>query len=186
MLTNELDWERIQTKAPHVARQIGREYPGIDPEDIEQEIYLHCAENARIVANYADTALEKVMQTAGRKYANRERYAFIHTSAEWIYTPREVRALFEEAFFNRDMWQNMPQKDDGVSITAKNVVVSLWDISNAFDSLNTAEKAALVKRYNYGMEFSDDTERKACNRAIDKVTQKINGRMALKTKEHTQ
>lgn len=181
-----IDWERFQKIAPRVARKTAHDFPGVDAEDIEQEIYLHIAENPSVYkrgAGHSDEQVAGIMKGPARKYAGKERYAFIHFSAEWIYTPKEVRALFEEAFFTTDLWSQMPQKDDGVTINAKNVVVCLWDLSNAFDSLTPDEQAIVSKRYEYGEELTVN-ERKELQRAIDKVTMRLNGRMAAKNNEN--
>lgn len=174
-------WGRARAKAPHVAKRIAYEYPGIDTDDIEQEIYLHLAENISTVRSYNNAALEMAMKTGGKAYADRERMAYTYQSAEWIYTPNEVRALFEEAYFDAGMWENAPQKETGeFMITAKNITVSLWDIDTAFEALSVDDQVAIKSRYEYGIPFADDSERKRVNRAIDRVTMKINGRISAK------
>lgn len=178
----ELDWPVIMRKAPHIARKIAREFPGIESSDIEQEIFLYCAENKGSIARttHTDSGLEGIMIKAGRKYAARERYAFLNYSAEWIYTPDEVRGIFEEAYFDADAWNEAPVKDDGMTIRAKGIVVSLWDIQGAFEALSVEDQIAIRSRYEYGIP-GDPSERKRLQRAIDKVTQRINGRMAAKS-----
>ena len=184
----DLDWSRLMRKGAHVARKVAREYPGVEASDIEQEIYLHCAEKKATIlkANYNDTQLEGIMLRVARSYAGRERYAFIHYSSEWVYTPKEVRALFDEAFFDPILWETMPAKDDGLTLTAKGIVVSLWDISQAFDLLEVEDQLVITKKHN-DRECTPLTgaEQKRYERAIDKVTQRINGRMAAKSETKT-
>jgi DNA-directed RNA polymerase specialized sigma24 family protein len=173
-------------KGAQVARKIAREYPGIEASDIEQEIYVHMLANKKDLTAEprTDAYWEVVMHRSGSAYAAKERYSYIHYSSEWIYTPTEIRALFQEAFFSGQMWDNMPLKDEGVTITAKNAVVSLWDLAAAFDTLSPEDRYVIDARYNQGLTL-DETERKRLERAIDKVTRKVNGSQAAKTPTET-
>lgn len=184
---NDIDpnWALILRKAAFVGRKVAWEYPGIEASDIEQEILLHVAENKSTFAkaNYSVTALEKIFFGVARKYAATERYAFIHASATWIYTPKEIRALFENAYFDKDMWQRTPQKDEGATITAASVVVSLWDLDNAFDTLSAADQAVIIKRYDRGEEL-DSSEKMRLSRAVDAVTRRVNNQKVKPADPH--
>lgn len=169
-------WERIYAKTPVISRTIAREYDGIDAEDIAQEIYLYAVANSASISKTTEkqAGIDALLERAGRIYAEKERQAYMFHSSTWVYTPKEVRALFEEAFFEQSMWENAPQKDDGTKISANNVVVFLWDMSQALDSLSHEDQLVIHKRFEYGEEYEDDAERKRCNRAIDKVTRYLN------------
>lgn len=174
-----IDSDRLLRKAAFVSRRVAGDYPGIEVSDIEQAIHLYIAENrSTFEQTETEAGLEKFMYRAGRAYASKERYDYLNHSAAWVYTPSEIRAIFEEAFFNPVVWETMPVKDDSrTTLTAKGIVVCLWDISEAFDSLPINDQIALHTRYEYGVPTSK-TEDKRIERAIDKITDRVNGGMA--------
>jgi hypothetical protein len=95
--TFRVDWPTVMREAPAVARRIARDYPGIESADIEQEIFAHAAEKMDTLARTTKNVygLRKVLGNAGTAYASKERLTYVYYSAEWVYTPREVRSLFE-------------------------------------------------------------------------------------------
>lgn len=172
-----LDWNRVIAKGAYVARNISREYPGIEASDIEQEIFLYIAENRNSIertTEHLEAGLEAIMYRAGKAYAAAERIAYIYSSCEWLYTPKETRGLLSEAFFDPALWENMPCKDDGVKISAKGVVISLWDIRSALESLEAEDQELVRRRYQLGLAFEDEAEKRRLYRAIDKITQRMN------------
>lgn len=170
-----IDWNRYNDIAASVAKRIADEYPGIDADDIQQEILVKALENQSTFekADYHEGQIRKNFRQWGIAYAGKERYAFIFHSAQYVYTNAEVRQLFEKAFFRPELWQGVPVKDDGINITAGGVVVALWDLNNAFDALPVADQVVISKRYE--MEESLSTaEAMRLSRAVDKVTRSLN------------
>jgi DNA-directed RNA polymerase specialized sigma24 family protein len=179
-----LDWNRFNTLAASVARRIADEYPGIDADDIQQEILLKALENKDTLekADYPEGQIRKNFRQWGIGYAGRERYAFIYHSAEYIYTNAEVRQLFEKAFFRPELWEAVPSKDDGISVTAGGVVVALWDLNNAYDALSADDATVIAKRYEQESTLSS-AEAMRLSRAIDKVTRALNNGVIKKQNE---
>jgi DNA-directed RNA polymerase specialized sigma24 family protein len=170
-----LDWPNIQKLAESVARKISDEYPGIDAEDIRQEILLHVMEKRSTyeATDYPDGQLRKNFRKIGISYAGRERYAYIYHSAEYVYTSPEIRSLFENAFFQPEMWEKAPTFDDGISVTSGGPVVALWDLDRAYSNLPGLDAEVIAKRYDRG-ESLTPAETMRLSRAIDKVTRFLN------------
>ena len=188
-MTNEtfkVDWDAIIREAPSVARRVAYEYPGIEASDIEQEIFLHCAENLASLQRTTKNVygLRKVMHSAAVKYASSERLSYVYYSAQWVYTPKEIRVLFE-AFFMPEYWEKVPQKDDGANINHKNVLCSLFDLDAAYSALSTEDQFTIASRYENGVKPDTTADKMRLSRAIDKVTNRLNGRMAAKTDSTT-
>jgi DNA-directed RNA polymerase specialized sigma24 family protein len=179
-----MNWTKYTKIAESVAKKIGDEYPGIDAEDIRQEILLHVLEKKSTYesTDYPDGQLRKNFRKIGISYAGRERYAFIYHSAEYVYTSPEVRQLFENAFFQPEMWEKAPTKDDGISVTSGGAVVALWDLDRAYGNLPALDSAVIAKRYAEG-ESLTSAETMRLSRAIDKVTRFLNNGVVKRQQE---
>jgi hypothetical protein len=170
-----MHWTRYQKIADSVARRVAEEYPGIDADDIRQEILLHVLENRSTYEShsYSEGQLRKSFRRVATKYAGRERYAYSYHSAEYVYTASEVRALFDTAFFQPENWEKAPTRDDGISISAGGVVVALWDLDRAYSELAPEDAAVIAKKYERGEQLSKP-ERMRLSRAIDQITRALN------------
>lgn len=179
-----LDWDKIQTLAGSVSKRVSDEYPGIDQEDIRQEILLHVVEKRTTYEekNYPDGQLRNNFRKIAVSYAGRERYAFLYHSAEYVYTSPEVRALFENAFFQPEMWEKAPTKDDGQAVTSGGVVVALWDLDRAYSALAPADAEVIARRYEQGQTLTS-AETMRLSRAIDKMTRFLNNGVVKRTQE---
>ncbi|MFF0481079.1 hypothetical protein [Streptomyces sp. NPDC004435] len=176
-----MHWTRYMKIAAAVARKIAEEYPGISPEDIQQEILLQVAERKKHYESidYPDGQLRKNFHRFGVQYAGRERYATLHRDSAYVYTPSEVRHLFDRAFFRPELWEKVPVKDDGNSVTAGGVVVALWDLDAAYSALPAGDAEVIAKRFD-SEEPLTGSEQVRLTRAIEKVTRALNNRVILK------
>ncbi|MGW6535196.1 hypothetical protein ACWGBV_03060 [Streptomyces sp. NPDC055051] len=176
-----MNWTRYQRLAASVANKISDEYPGIEAADIMQEILLHVVEKRSTyeTANYVDGQLRKNFYNVGVRYAGRERNANLHRDAAYVYTPSEVRHLFEKAFFRPELWEKAPVKDDGNSLTAGGVVVALWDLDAAYSALDPDDARVIAKRFERE-ERLEPNEHMQVTRAITKIVRALNSRVILK------
>ncbi|MCB5179533.1 hypothetical protein [Streptomyces antimicrobicus] len=179
-----MHWTKYTKIATAVARRIADEYPGIEAEDIQQQILLHVLEKRSTYesADYPDGQLRNNFRKIGVSYAGRERYAYIYHSAEYVYTSSEIRQLFERAFFQPELWEKAPTKDDSVSVAAGGIVVALWDLDRAYSSLGPLDAAVIAKRYEWGEALSP-AETMRLSRAIDKVTRFLNNNVVRRQNE---
>jgi len=179
-----MHWTRYQKIADSVARKVAEEYPGIDAEDIRQEILLHVMEKKNVYesTDYPDGQLRKNFRQVAVSYAGRERYAYIYHSAEYVYTSSEIRQLFEKAFFQPELWETAPTKDDGVSVAAGGVVVALWDLDRAYSALPVLDAEVIAKRYERGEPLSS-AETMRLSRAIDKIVRTLNNGVIKRQQE---
>ncbi|MGW6571644.1 hypothetical protein [Streptomyces sp. A1547] len=179
-----IDWTKYTKIAEGVARKLADEYPGIDAEDIRQQILLHVWEKRSTyeAAAYPDGQLRNNFRKIGVSYAGRERYAYIYHSAEYVYTSSEIRQLFERAFFQPELWEKAPTRDDGVSVAAGGIVVALWDLDRAYSALAPLDAAVIAKRYERGDALSP-AETMRLSRAIDKIARSLNNGVVKRQNE---
>ncbi|MFJ7590160.1 hypothetical protein ACIQZO_22795 [Streptomyces sp. NPDC097617] len=179
-----IDWTKYTKIAEAVARKLADEYPGIDAEDIRQQILLHVWEKRSTyeAAGYPDGQLRNNFRKIGVSYSGRERYAYIYHSAEYVYTSSEIRQLFDRAFFQPELWEKAPTRDDGVSIAAGGIVVALWDLDRAYSALAPLDAAVIAKRYELGHALSP-AETMRLSRAIDKIARSLNNGVVKRQNE---
>jgi hypothetical protein len=170
-----MHWTRYTKIAESVARKVAEEYPGIEADDIRQEILLHVMEKKTTyeATDYPDGQLRRNFRQVAISYAGRERYAYIYQSSEYVYTSPEIRQLFEKAFFQPELWEKPPTKDDGVSVAAGGIVVALWDLDRAYSLLPVLDAEVIAKRYERGEALSS-AETMRLSRAIDKIVRTLN------------
>jgi hypothetical protein len=158
-----------------VAASIAKSNPGIETSDIEQEIYLRALQSNFL--NRVDETSGGLVHTLateyGTKYAMAERKAYTYFSAEYIYTPAEVRDLLDK-FFDPIHWEGAPTKEKDIDIEAGGVVVALWDIRNAFEALSEIEQKTIRERHQFGISPKTSAEKMRVSRAVDKIVRHLN------------
>jgi hypothetical protein len=174
-------------RAERIAKEIAREWPGIEADDIQQEILLHVLEpeNNFESNEYDEQTLTAVLRTIGTRYANGERYAYTFNSAQYVYTPAEVRALLEEAFFDPACWEDAPRKevDHRLNVAGGGVSVALMDLREAFYKLGPSIQDTIRKRYATAEELSA-TERMRITRGVEAMTRSLNRFVADRGSDH--
>lgn len=158
------------------AKRLSREWPGIEADDIRQEMTLCIVERAENIAKHDDreSIALGVARKAGLAYCSGERYFYQTSTAEWIYTPKEVRRVLASYYFNAEGWEDAPKKRDlGQTIEGDGISIALMDVRDALEALAEKDQALIVRVFDYG-ERVKDAERKATDRAIDRMTTYLN------------
>lgn len=177
MSSNALDWDTIRKIAKDAARKVARNYPGIDPDDIEQTIYAKVLERQGTFARigYTNAALFSIFNKYGTEYANNERVAAYNFSDQYHYTAKEVRALCSEALFDRDAFMaRIEAQDERLTADPEEVLARVLDLQDAFNNASDADKAVLVSRFVEGIPPKSSAESMALSRAIDRLALSIN------------
>ncbi|QFG25468.1 sigma-70 family RNA polymerase sigma factor [Actinomadura sp. WMMB 499] len=172
MFDNVATDELVQM-AKRAGYRVAREYPGIEAEDIAYEALTRLYERAeRLKAATADY-LYRVLEGEGVKYAAKERYDYILFSSQYVYTPREVRAVLEHVYYDPTARDVPTQKDDWLSaeIGKGTVGISLVDVDVAMEKIKPEYRKVLERRFLHGDTVTDT---KAVTRAVDSLTQVVN------------
>lgn len=173
--------EEIAALAPEIrkiADSLAIQWPGIDREDITQEMTLKVAENWATVSEHDDRhkiALG-LAKKRGVQFCSEERYYYQAQTAEWIYTPREVRALLAEYYYDADAWLAPPTRPQGgrQTVEADGLWVALADIQTALEAVSESDQAAIVAAFDAGEKPTTGAEKMRLSRAIDRVTARLN------------
>jgi len=185
----DIDWQPITELAKRVGKKYAAKYPGIDAEDISQEVLVKLVEHPDILRAFPENiaVVTALMGKLAAGYASMERYDYTVRSAKYLYTPDEVRALLEHAYWDESLREtSVPTgPDDRTALVVwQNVCVALWDLDAAFTALNPADAFRLQSRYWMGNEFPTDAAKKACYRAVDTLTRYLNERVNRSTVDH--
>jgi hypothetical protein len=170
-----LDPDKVLEKAKRIGWQISKNYPGVEAEDITGEILEHLVSVAGRLTSTEDDYLDRVMRRAGASYAAKERYEYIVRTSQYVYTPREVRALLRDAYYIPEMWKVPTAKDEHLSaaVSGDTVIVSLLDVEIALTKVTARQREVIHRAFYFRNELSD-AERKQLQRAIDAVTKQLN------------
>lgn len=151
-----------------IAKVAKREHRGLrtlEVDDIIQSIWL---EFTRLSATTDFTLWDAkgIASLAGkmaRKYVNRERTDYMYFTANFLYTPAIV-----ETFLAECVWVNVDEVPD---------VDGRVDIQRELESLPLNQRQVLFLKYGMGEHFThEDPRRKTAERAVDRLTSKLNTR----------
>ncbi|TDB90931.1 hypothetical protein E1264_03755 [Actinomadura sp. KC216] len=165
--------EQLMELASRAGKEVARKYPGVEAEDIASEALSSLMEKLDRVAEMAPGYLYEVLRRGGLTYAAAQRYQYIVESSQYVYTPKEVRALLEHCYYDPAAWDVPTGEDDWLSaeIDGQSIGVALIDIKVAMKAISPAHRNALECRFYKG---DTSVERKLISRAIDSLVRALN------------
>lgn len=155
-----------------VARATARAWPGIDREDIEQEIWASLLPKWKSLTG-DDRLMKAAAQRVARVHCIKERYSRMLGTNEYVYSPSEVRALFAEAYFDEAAREALPDHRD--TVYAGGIACGIWDLDAVYELLTDDQRSVIERRYLLGQTLSN-TEEKALSRALEAATRRLNWR----------
>ncbi|WP_170026629.1 hypothetical protein [Actinomadura oligospora] len=159
--------------ASRVGRDVARQYPGIEAEDIASEAVTRFLEKAKRIGDAEAAYVYRVLERDAAAYAAKLRYDYVISTSQYVYTPREVRALLAEVYFDASAWDVPTGKDDWLSaeIEGRSIGISLMDLRVGMDRIKPEYRSILERRFYHG---DDSMHRKDVTRAIDALTRAVN------------
>lgn len=174
-MTKQID--HLTGDVGRIAASLAIQWPGIDREDIEQEMLAKIAENWEGLEAHGDrdSIALGLAKRRGTQYCSNERYHYQALTAEWIYTPAEVRHLLAEYYFDSEAWNAAPTKPQAgkQTVEADGISVALIDVKIAIEQLPEAAQAILIRAFS-AQESLDAGDRKRLQRAVDAVVSRLN------------
>jgi hypothetical protein len=169
--------------ASRAGREVARKYPGIEAADIASEALSALVEKIDRVADMSPGYLYEVLRRDGLTFAAKERYRYIVETSQYVYTPREVRALLEHCYYDPSAWDVPTGRDDWLSaeIDGQSIGVSLIDIKVAMEKIKPEHRYTLEQRY---FEGDSSLERKRVSRAVDSLVRALNRKVNGSEGEH--
>lgn len=155
-----------------IARREHRKVRTLEVEDVEQHVFLTLFSRAKGTdfrlwesAGIADLAIK-----IAREYVNKERIDYMHFSCAYIYTPAMVEMYLKDCAWS--MPEDIPDVDGRMDVMAE------------FDNLPLRQRQVLFAKYGMGERFADaDPRRKMAERAVDKITERLNTGVGMKRVE---
>lgn len=177
MQTAAPDKDVLGPEIDRLADSLAIQWPGIDKDDIRQEMWIKVCQNWEAVSRHEDA--EKIAlglaKKAGQGYCSNERYFYQAQTAEWIYTPAEVRHILAQYYFDNDAWTAAPTKPQAgrQTVEADGLSIALIDVKIAIERLSEAHQAILIRAF-HGAESLSAGDRKRLQRAVDNVVKFLN------------
>jgi DNA-directed RNA polymerase specialized sigma24 family protein len=163
--------DEIRGLADKAGRQIAREYPGIDAEDVAQAALLGLYEDKP--KRKEPAYIYKILLRHARIFAAKERYSYVVGTSNYLYRTKEVRKILEHAYFQSSAHEVPAGADDRLSaeVGGDSIFVSVLDIDEAWKKLSKAQSTALTRKFANG----EDVESKSVWRAVEALTRHLNG-----------
>ena len=191
-----LKYEDVKTEVDIISKQIARDYPDIDWQDIRQEIALFIVENGKSIKSKSEGGNpRKFLHLVGNNYAKKLRTQHMVLTPQYAYRPNDVKLILENAFFGPDKSAYVP--DDARSPLSKtfnsydpaggfsvqdvdpfheaDYLEISSDVLAALKKLKPEQKEAIFRRYALQeVPENNSWERKRLNNAINELTRKLN------------
>lgn len=158
------------------AKRFARDWPGIEADDIQQEMALCIVERFENIKDHPDlrNLALGLASKAATAYCSGERYFYQASSAEWIYTPKEVREVLAEHYFNSLSWHDAPKKrDPDQRLLGDGISIALMDVQNAMEALPERDQALICATFDAGQPVRG-SDKMRLSRAIDKMAKFLN------------
>ncbi|MFI6685346.1 hypothetical protein [Streptomyces sp. NPDC050485] len=170
-----------------VASKLQRENPYCEADDISQFILLKYWESRHRFDSYEPAVLYTIFRGIGVEHCKAERLHYTYNTAEWIYTPKEVRNVLQHAYYREEARELIPnRKDDLLRVAGDpgSVALSIWDIDEAMSSLSDAHQAAIERAFLHEEKPPHGSaEHKQLQRAIDRLTERLNSKTDQRGRE---
>ncbi|MBB4702894.1 hypothetical protein [Sphaerisporangium siamense] len=178
--------ELLMQVAAHVGRKLAYQYPTENAEDIASEVttqaiaeWKHNAAQLAKAANYGRSEYEVLFFLLSRRaneYCGKRHYAYMLENPQAaVYTPREVRALLKEFYFNPDAWET-PSKDTehGVAVDAKSLWVNLADLKSALERVSDRVHETILAAFGPEDLNLPEPDKRRVSDAVGAVTRELN------------
>jgi hypothetical protein len=172
---DEITWEEVIRLARRAAHKARGNHGPFELEDVQQEALAELARVWDRLPVKTPGYIFRVLEKAAGRWASRERYEAQLSTAQYVYTAQEVRALLHEAYFLPGSWDVPTQEDtpDATWIEPGTLGVSLMDLQAAIGKLNDRYQGLIIAAFLEDVKLSEP-DRRALNRAIHQITRHLN------------
>lgn len=173
-MNEEFSLEEWLDYSKKVARSFARSFPGIDEDDIYQEMAILLIEKGEAIAAQGtrDSYIKRALQNVCYNYCMKERDAVLFYSDQYDYRPETVRSLLVQYYSGDAKTLFVP--DDAKSVRGDDNLAMYGDVSRAVEMLPESHQEALERKYAWGYEAETPAERKALSRAVTRLTKVLN------------
>ncbi|MGW5735757.1 MULTISPECIES: hypothetical protein [Streptomyces] len=176
--------------AQRVARSTAHKYPGVEAEDLAQDLCVWACERPNTMKKISSRdELDQTLRWQANQFAMAEFDQYLRNSGNWVYTEAAVRRVIEHAMNDDAVWDLMPAKEltRGATVNAGGLSVFLWDLKEAYGKLNDRERDLLELRYMDGVRPKDLSkgDNDAIYRAVQDLTSALNRGLYKRSEAHS-
>ncbi|WP_431911621.1 hypothetical protein [Nonomuraea jabiensis] len=172
--------------AAAVGKKYARKYPSLEWEDIASEVqsriltdWERISGKLQMAGDYGKSEYEVLhflLSEKAKVHCEKQHYQYMveHPHA-LIYTPKEVRALLKEYYYDPDVYAT-PAKDDhlGDAVEAKSVWVNLSDLNRALRRVDNRTHDTVLAAFGPADLELPEPDRRRVTDAVTKVTEELN------------
>jgi hypothetical protein len=178
--------ELLMQVGASIGKKFARQYPALSADDISSEVMAIALANwhnyAKPLSKAADygkseaEVLRYQLSLKAREFCGKQSYRYmIENPHSLVYTPKEVRALLKEIYYDPEAYAT-PGRDDemGVAVEAKSFWVNLADLNEALTRVPDKVHDTILAAFGPEDLGLDEPHPMAVSRAVDEVTKELN------------
>lgn len=164
-------WRPIISK---VARQISREFPEVEYEDMVQDLLLYVLSNDKLTSEMADGEwANRGLMLVAYDVAWNYRKQGLYMTSQYAYRNSDVIKLLETLFDYRD-WESAILPSDFGKFQAEDSMVVNSDLMMAYKRVGKVFQKTLFDRYAKQMFPKNNADRMKLQRATSRLTDMLN------------
>lgn len=169
----EIDMEEYSDVVSRVAKFIVHDFPNIELEDVEQELWLWLCEQVG-KGNSLPTAhnLPNALRLVAKGYAWNLRKQQLHISDQYSYRTSDVRRLLD-TLWEKSSWDAAAVPADAISELGNDGIDMSCDLMMAFEKLNPSYKIIIFRRFALNDKL-DTKDAKYLSTAISRLATILN------------
>lgn len=160
--------------AKKVAKSFERSFPGIEWEDIYQEMAITLVTKGEEIqaAAFTDSRLKRALQNVSYNYCMKERDSAFFYSDTYDYRADYVRILLGDFYAGNT--KTLFVEEGAKSVRGDDNLAMYGDISRGLEMLSDTHREALEAKYADGESPTTATGRKALSRAMNQLVKVLN------------
>lgn len=167
-------WQEL---CKRVARFTSYDFPDIDAEDVESQLYVFLTERKLWTMDPENEGYARALQKRANVFAWGERKEHLTLTSQYSYRTRDVQLLLE-TLFDYSLWEGAHVPEDAKSFENSTTIDGIEltaDVSRAFSLLSEDYRAILYSRYSLGIRPDRGSpEYKRLSRAKGKLVSILN------------
>lgn len=169
----ELKFEEYDEVVSRVAKFTVHDFPNVDLEDVEQELWLWLCETVGAGEQIPDDYhLPNTLRFVAKSYAWKVRKDQLHINDQYSYRTSDVRRLLD-TLFDSGSWEAAAVPADAISELGNDGIDMSCDLMMAYNKLIHSYKVIIFRRFALNDKL-DANESKYLSTAISRLAQLLN------------
>src|ERR1044071_32911 len=158
-----------------VAKNVAKDYPGIDWEDVRQELVVFVLKNGKSIKLKNEGGNPRwLLDRVAQMYCKDVRTEHLILSPQYAYRPSDVKKILDTAF-SPERIDETHIPEDAVSLDGIDSLQIASDVKAAYSKLKPELRESIFRKHALNQNPGNETyERKKYNRAINELTHRLN------------